>query len=258
MGNSQPRMIKFFRRIRQKLLQENRFSKYLLYAVGEIVLVVIGIFIAIQLNDWNQNRIEKRQLDITLENLKEEFGSTKELLTSISSHYVTSIDANVRLLNLFMAHDGNILAQEIDILLSQSAKQGPFYPPQPVLDELFNSGKIKSISNENLRRNLLEWESNIKWFHFDYGLMIAFSNDQFQPYITKHWSWRNIEIMEGSKFFEERSAFNVDPNELLQKLEFENLIDTNLFHTNRLYKRLKETDVLLDSILQQIDNSLSQ
>ena len=49
-------MIKFFRRIRQKLLSENRFSKYLIYAIGEIVLVVIGILIALQINNWNEKR----------------------------------------------------------------------------------------------------------------------------------------------------------------------------------------------------------
>ncbi|MFD2725701.1 DUF6090 family protein [Hyunsoonleella rubra] len=49
-------MIKFFRKIRQKLLSENKFSKYLLYAIGEIVLVVIGILIALQINDWNEQR----------------------------------------------------------------------------------------------------------------------------------------------------------------------------------------------------------
>ena len=50
-------MINFFRKIRQKTLSENKFSKYLLYAIGEIVLVVIGILIALQINNWNQNRI---------------------------------------------------------------------------------------------------------------------------------------------------------------------------------------------------------
>ena len=48
-------MIKFFRKIRQKLLAENRFSKYLLYAIGEIILVVIGILIALQINNWNEH-----------------------------------------------------------------------------------------------------------------------------------------------------------------------------------------------------------
>ncbi len=54
-------MIKFFRKIRQKLLSENKFSKYLLYAVGEIILVVIGILIALSINNWNQ-KIKRQEL----------------------------------------------------------------------------------------------------------------------------------------------------------------------------------------------------
>lgn len=50
-------MIKFFRRIRQSLLSENKFRKYLLYAIGEIVLVMIGILLALQVNSWKEERI---------------------------------------------------------------------------------------------------------------------------------------------------------------------------------------------------------
>ena len=53
-------MIKFFRTIRQRMLNENRFSRYFLYAIGEIVLVVIGILIALQINNWNQRSREHR------------------------------------------------------------------------------------------------------------------------------------------------------------------------------------------------------
>ena len=49
-------MIKFFRKIRQKMLTENKFSKYLIYAIGEIVLVVLGILIALQLNNLNEEK----------------------------------------------------------------------------------------------------------------------------------------------------------------------------------------------------------
>jgi hypothetical protein len=49
-------MIKFFRKIRQNLLMENKTGKYFKYAIGEIVLVVIGILIALQINNWNENR----------------------------------------------------------------------------------------------------------------------------------------------------------------------------------------------------------
>jgi uncharacterized protein DUF6090 len=58
-------MIKFFRKIRQRLLTENKFSKYLIYAIGEVALVVIGILIALQINNWNQNRrLLKKEIDI--------------------------------------------------------------------------------------------------------------------------------------------------------------------------------------------------
>lgn len=56
-------MIKFFRKIRQKLLSENRFSKYLIYAIGEIILVVIGILIALSINNWNQKQQQKKVLN---------------------------------------------------------------------------------------------------------------------------------------------------------------------------------------------------
>jgi len=71
-------MIKFFRKIRQKLLTENKFSKYLIYAFGEIVLVVIGILIALQINNWNQSKQEKTSLS--------------EYLTSIAQNIKVDIE----------------------------------------------------------------------------------------------------------------------------------------------------------------------
>ena len=63
-------MIKFFRKIRQRLLKENDFRKYLLYAIGEIFLVVLGILIALQINNANEDRKQRRlELDY-LQNLK--------------------------------------------------------------------------------------------------------------------------------------------------------------------------------------------
>lgn len=58
-------MINFFRKIRQKLIKNNRFSKYLLYALGEIILVVIGILIALSINNWNEDRLS-RQFEIRM------------------------------------------------------------------------------------------------------------------------------------------------------------------------------------------------
>ena len=61
-------MIKFFRKIRQKMLTENKFSKYILYAIGEILLVVVGILIALNIN--NNNELEKNKQSV-VSSLKE-------------------------------------------------------------------------------------------------------------------------------------------------------------------------------------------
>jgi len=63
-------MAKIFRKIRQKLLSENKFSQYLLYAIGEIILVVIGILIALQMNIWNQDRKDNNALKEYLGKIK--------------------------------------------------------------------------------------------------------------------------------------------------------------------------------------------
>ena len=83
-------MIKFFRKIRQNLLSDSKTGKYFKYAIGEIVLVVIGILIALQINNWNNDRIERKtetnilneilvnlEKDIINLNLKIEFNDEK-------------------------------------------------------------------------------------------------------------------------------------------------------------------------------------
>ncbi|WP_299335501.1 DUF6090 family protein [uncultured Psychroserpens sp.] len=80
-------MIKFFRRIRQRLLSENKFSKYLIYAFGEIILVVIGILIALQINNWNENRRQQKQLMAVYERTLADINSDIEELTAIVEHH---------------------------------------------------------------------------------------------------------------------------------------------------------------------------
>jgi len=72
-------MIKFFRKIRQKMLTENKFSKYLIYAIGEIILVVIGILIALQINNWNEVQKGKMKATTILKEIRSDMFKDLEL-----------------------------------------------------------------------------------------------------------------------------------------------------------------------------------
>ena len=147
-------MIKFFRKIRQRLLSENKLSKYLIYAIGEIILVVIGILIALQINNWNEQRkIDKieysylNRLSVDLEDnittweslIKDEekrFEATKQF---IKFSLNKDRDSVLNVLPYF-----NIIARWDDLTINQVT-----------FDEMKNSGKLDIISNDSIKINLL-------------------------------------------------------------------------------------------------------
>ena len=95
-------MIKFFRKIRQRLLTENKFSKYFLYAIGEIILVVIGILIALAINNKNKESETKIKEHKYLTGIKSDLNlNLTELKTFITSTE-SSINSAEIVLGFFM------------------------------------------------------------------------------------------------------------------------------------------------------------
>lgn len=152
-------MLQFFRKIRKSLLTQNSFSKYFLYALGEIVLVVIGILIALQVNNWNQERLEREEEREILQKLHREFSRNLETMQGIQ-------EANIRrssALDTLMPLLGNserlvpflskMDLQDIDLILG-----GTTYDPiRGTVESLISSGEIRLISNDSLRELLTAW-----------------------------------------------------------------------------------------------------
>lgn len=151
-------MIKFFRKIRQNLLSENKFNKYLLYAIGEIILVVIGILVALQINNWNEAN-KKRDIELHyLSNIK------TDLLLNIEQidTYIIKREDQIQSANIMLQHyegepitDINALnAHAINIYSWQR-----FMQINNTFQELTNSGNLALISNDLIKNALLELDS---------------------------------------------------------------------------------------------------
>ncbi|MBT8186327.1 MAG: hypothetical protein HKP24_10585 [Croceitalea sp.] len=156
-------MIQFFRRIRQNLLTENKFKKYLLYAIGEIVLVVIGILIALGINNWNQERKNISLKKSYLENLKVDLKKDIENLRQLDSINTT---AETEGLYLAAFLDNNLV--EVDTLrLTNSIFFCGYIPNSTIIsatyNDLINSNNIILFNDVVLKRYLDDYYIQDNW-----------------------------------------------------------------------------------------------
>ena len=86
-------MIQFFRNIRKNLISENKTAKYLKYALGEIILVMIGILLAMQINNWNENRLHKNEFNNILETINQDL-KRDTLVAGMLIKYYTLVEKN--------------------------------------------------------------------------------------------------------------------------------------------------------------------
>ena len=237
-------MIKFFRQIRFQLLKEEKNRRYVKYAIGEIFLVVIGILIALQINNWN----EKRKIDETenryLQALKNEF-----------SRNLDEIDRVIQVSSLCFQSVENLINMEDDLSgqdFITNLRSSVQFPPQfinapGILNDLVNAGYLSKLKNDSLRIKLDKWfvllkevneEETELWKH----------RTQIIDYIQENISFRNliIETGDADNFFNriEKRDHQDRYSDMLSDRYFDNL---NIFYgivlrslSDNYYRQLKE------------------
>jgi len=151
-------MINFLRRIRRDLINEHKSSIYLIYAVGEVVLVVFGILIALQIDNWNENNKTRNTEQQYLLALKEEFSFNRSELESIMIRNKMNFDSALEILDNTGPESSVITDEEFGSLLTGSlSTETQFDPNQGVLNEIISSGKLNIFSSKELRFALSSW-----------------------------------------------------------------------------------------------------
>ena len=187
-------MIKFFRKIRYDLMEKNKTGKYLKYAIGEIVLVIVGIIIALQINNWNQdqltqNRIESRLVNLIsdIENEVEEMDEVKESakLRIIIIHEILKRNDKIKSIGWPDTIPGKLAIDTIgnpNRILSQLRT---FDGNRPTYNELINSGEFYTIRNETLKRKIQNYYGSIdelrdaeRWNNQETSLKIRSSKER--------------------------------------------------------------------------------
>lgn len=214
-------MIQFFRKIRQKLLIENRFRKYLVYAIGEIVLVVIGILIALNINNWNESK----------KALKVEQQLYIKLLNDLNDQFIYSSDEILGLKRF-----------------------------QDVHFQIYNETRGRAQYDSTLFYNYLQWimPENLsitkKYSEFLTGITNDTINDLLKEYISREIKtvgaieeWNEFKIQRLKPFFSKHGIHNTDAVYNAEPYEFSTLVSLDLIDHSMLKKQYGTTE--LDGLL---------
>jgi hypothetical protein len=163
-------MIKFFRKIRQNLLMENKPGKYFKYAIGEIILVVIGILIALSINNWNDNRNKRNEELFLLDSIEQDFIENKQRLNQTIKAQQMMISYSNSFIMLMANNTGKEVSQ--DSILKLKGYANSWYRAELVNSSyltIINSGKGNYIQNLDLKKRLAEFSTDLEsGFEDDY------------------------------------------------------------------------------------------
>jgi hypothetical protein len=172
-------MIKFFRHIRQQLLSEGKTEKYFKYAMGEIILVVIGILIALGINNWNENRKSKQAEKVVLNNIYKNLA-----IDSIQFGYYGNQFKDIDNLHLELYKVG-LKNETIDSISEPLLIRRALYFKQLIGSDL--KEYVHNIKNPNIREALISYTSTINDMELIYwNDLLPVINEKIKPYLANH------------------------------------------------------------------------
>jgi hypothetical protein len=165
--------MKLFNKVRQRLLSEGRLQRYLVNAAGEIILVVIGILIALQLNTWKADQRDRASEKVHLENLRQDLDLQLEVIRTQMVHDSSMILRSDTAMGYF---SGTLSLEELEHRLYGSRKLGwrkTFVASDATFKVLLSTGGMNLIGDPRLRTDLMRYHQQL-----DYTTQVVNTNNR--------------------------------------------------------------------------------
>lgn len=241
-------MIPIFRKIRKKMADDNRPLKYIRYAIGEIILVVIGILIALSINNWNENRKRQNEELVLLSDIK---NNLETMLTSFRSDTIYNANTIFQYNKIEYYIDNNLpYSSELDSVFGILT----FWSGPTITATAYNSLQSKGldlIKNELLKRDIINmYEEALKQLTSDYdNAESKLSEIIVEPFLVKYVKRLNNKSLKLAR-----------PNdfEILKKnQEFSNVLSSIIRQRSRgieIYADvMNQIQTLIDEIKNEVD-----
>lgn len=177
-------MINFFRKIRRQLADDNKPMKYMRYAFGEIALVVIGILIALQINNWNEEKKEQKLGEVVLHDIRDNILRNNDLIQE-AIHTIDSINFSANAIRVYLTSDGRPASEFYDHI-GEAVRSGTFlFRLNSDGYESLKSTGFAILGNENLKDQILNL------FEVTYGMVLTDLNFANSIYLSDVGWWKD-------------------------------------------------------------------
>jgi hypothetical protein len=247
----------------------DRSRKYIVYAIGEVILVVIGILLALQINNWNEDRLDNLEERKILENLKTDFNNTISELQFLNDLRMSILVATESIFDIINAQEILMAESSIDSLIGKTLGNPTYNNPSGSLDVIFNSGKINLIQNDGIKKELIAWPTLVDDMIEEEQFASELLRGPYFEVLSKHVLVENISgtltatsrVTRGS-FYTETYEFNKtvmqgDYDGLFKDRSYVNHLSMRKIHLRISYI---ETEALIEKaghIIDMIDSQLT-
>ena len=245
-------MIPFFRRIRKQLADDNQFLKYSRYAIGEIVLVVIGILIALQINNWNEeNKTNKLEVKI----LKELQVNLRLDLEELEYDISFMDDINRACMDIQEFLEQNQSPNDSMFKVFSILRVTPHFDPNKSGYQLLQSKGVEIISNDSLRNDIsLLYERSYPYYKRYEEERLRFHALHSEPALLDYFSMYFDPSIE---HFAEFKITQEDYDKLRNDKAFSKLLTAIAFENSAVQDRGKKAARGIISLLESIEKELS-
>jgi len=231
-------------------MNDNKMGKYFKYALGEILLVMIGILLALQVNNWNEERkLEKSESSI-LKGLNKEFiNNIEDLNYSIKSNS-ENVRACIRITEIIRKEKLEEQHIELDSLLGVLGLIGSFDANTGVTDQIISSGNLDVLQSENLREKLTNWLAEVKNQKQEIAFTVDNYNFNLMPYLLKYFPLSNAELYKN--YFNPKIQIYTEPSNFKAHLNAINLMEFE----NTIWHHKHNIDFVISADLDLLDYAL--
>lgn len=255
-------MLKVFNQIRKDLIKRKKVEQYLLYALGEIILVVIGILIALWVSNLDDERIIREREARYLIGLRNEFQSNRHRLMVLLEQNQRNYAGAQKIVALMSNRDGVKESEFSRLMYTTFAGDIAFNANNSLLIEMINSGSLKDVRNISLRKQLTTWMATLNDIRRQEEDLKLQREKVLDLMRTENYSLRTILDQTGVSVSElqiPERASNTSNLALLESTSFENnvlmfMLTTLATGQNHYEPLLLDIDTILDLINNVLDN----